>query len=85
MAMLNLDRGYQLTTERAESSYGIPVLVAPNGTALGPNDICPAINGDDLGWLDAMYTAKQLVAGAVAERRELNQNPLVRAFLDSAI
>ena len=29
---------YQLTTEHAASSYGIPVLVAQHGTALGPGN-----------------------------------------------
>jgi hypothetical protein len=30
---------YILTTNHAASSYGQPVIVTPDGTALGPNDI----------------------------------------------
>lgn len=81
---LKLANGYTLTTERAESSYGQPVLVAPNGVALGQKDHAPAVAGDDLGWLDPMYTAQQLVAGMVHRDgpcATLRQHDLVRAFL----
>lgn len=35
---------YSLTDEHAQSSYGRPVLVGPDGTAYGPDDRLP--NGD---------------------------------------
>lgn len=35
---------YALTTDHASSSYGMPVLVGPNGTAYGPEDTLP--NGE---------------------------------------
>lgn len=34
--------GWKLTTEHAASSYGIPVLVAPDGTAYGKSDVLPS-------------------------------------------
>lgn len=33
---------FTLTTNRAESSHGIPVLTDANGTAYGPADILPS-------------------------------------------
>ena len=72
-----------LTDERAESSYGIPVLVGPDGIARGPEDRMPE-GDDDLGWLDAMYSAGHTVAveihRAAPDESQAN-HPLVRAFL----
>ena len=31
-------KDYTLTTEHSASSYGRPVLIAPDGTAFGPSD-----------------------------------------------
>lgn len=46
-----------ITTERAESSYGVPVAVlvgGPNdGMAFGPGDVIPAADpNDELAWLE---------------------------------
>lgn len=49
------DREMTLTTERGESSYGIPVLVV-DGNAYGKDDIMPK-GHDELGWLYEMDTA----------------------------
>lgn len=35
---------YTLTTDHAASSYGMPILVGPDGTAYGPLDYLP--NGE---------------------------------------
>ena len=35
------ETAYRVTTDHAASSYGQPVLVAPNGTAYGPGDTLP--------------------------------------------
>ena len=61
---LNLSNGYKLSTDRAESSYGMPVLVAPNGQALGAKDRAPESSGE-LGWLDSYFDAESIVAGMV--------------------
>ena len=39
---------YMLTTDHAASSYGSPVLVAPDGVAYGPLDTLP--NGQSAWW-----------------------------------
>ena len=62
-----------LTTERAESSHGIPVAVlvgGPNsGMAFGPSDVIPsADHNDELAWLTE--PAKTTVAAAESAARK---------------
>ena len=58
-----------LTTERAESSYGIPILVI-DGAAFGPGDdyqiafAAASMGGDWYDILYTMYTGKQLLLSA---------------------
>lgn len=71
MSKLNLG-GFDLSTEHAASSYGIPVIVAKDGTAYGIGDILPSDFGHD--------NPATHVAAASMLRGE-RQNPLVEAFL----
>ncbi len=54
--MLN---GYFLTDEHAASSYGIPVLVAPDGEALGPLDIIGESGGTGNTWRPARFMVER--------------------------
>ena len=72
-----------ITTDRAESSYGVPVAVlvgGPNdGVALGADDLVPhGIDDDRLPWLDER--ARQMVA-AEAIRLRVGGDPAILSFL----
>lgn len=74
---INLAKNVALTTERAESSYGVPVL-AINGVAYGSGDDFGAALRDELrkdfwpelSWLLDMYTGGQLLASMCREYDE---------------
>ena len=67
MTTITLTNRISLSTDRAESCYGIPVLVI-DGQAFGPNDLYgPAIRAaldnpsDPLNWLNDQYSGIQLL------------------------
>lgn len=66
-----LSAGWQVTAEHAASSYGMPVLVSPNGDAIGDGDVV-CLGGDgslcgDLfeGRLVAGRTIREMVEAAM--------------------
>lgn len=74
----------RITTNRAESSYGVPVAVligGPNdGTAYGPGDKIPCADPcDALAWLTEM--AATTVAAANIAAQGDSANPLYAAFI----
>ena len=74
MSKLNLGK-FELSTDHAASSYGIPVIVAANGTAYGIGDVLP----EDFGHSDpAVHVA------AASMLRGERQHPLVISFLAQA-
>jgi hypothetical protein len=74
---LRLNGRLLLTTQRAESSYGIPVLVVA-GQAYGPSDTVPADEPLDY----FVQPANQAVLCA-AHRLGMREHPLVEAFVAS--
>jgi hypothetical protein len=53
LVLHHFGRRYTLTTDRAESSYGMPVLVDESGQAYGPGDIVAGLPAADLAWFAA--------------------------------
>lgn len=70
---VQLEGGWILTTEHAASSYGVPVLVSPDGEAYGKGDIVADDDGNLLSAAD--------VAAEMAERAGLLEHAMLRAFL----
>ena len=70
-----------LTTDRAESSYNVPVLIV-GGNAYGKNDLMPEGKGE-LGWLAAMETAEMAITVYARNLREAGEAvpEIVSAFL----
>jgi hypothetical protein len=75
-----LDCRYALTTERAESSYGVPVLVDKDCQTYGPGDIISIRTLTIVS--PALWIAAELVR--VAANRDLSVgvgHPLVKRFI----
>lgn len=64
-----LVNGWRLTTEHAASSYGVPVLVDPEGVAYGPADMLP---------LSAMAAMRGIAISTLKSRAEAGTLPVVR-------
>lgn len=62
--------GWKITTEHAASSYGIPVLVAPNGKAFGPDDEIALGEFDGIPPVQAKALAKELHTRGLATESE---------------
>ena len=70
LVLHHLGRRYALTTDRAESSYGMPVLVDENGQASGPLDV-----------VDGIFAADLVRAAAARDLSIGVGHPLVQRFL----
>jgi hypothetical protein len=70
-----------LTTDRAESSYGIPVLVKEDGIAYGPADIVRPADG--LEWMHPMsgLPATELTAADIVRKFGLQEE---KSYAESA-
>lgn len=65
--VITITDGFCLSDEHASSSYGIPVLVGPDGTAYGPGDFID----EQRTALDLVQPLAQATGPAAVQAREL--------------
>jgi len=74
MTTLKLADGWTLSTEHSASSYGVPVLVGPDGQAYSRHDIL--VGGDE-----ENLTSAAFIAAEKAAKVGLTQHKMVQAFI----
>ena len=80
LVLHHLGHRYTLTTDRAESSYGIPVLIDEDDQVYGPGDIISICDVDDS--LAGVDIAAALVRTAAARDLSVGVgHPMVQRFI----